>query len=59
MRENDYNMSIDIHAVNGDRLNTYTLQPTVWSLFGNQREGFFKKTEMDNELQIFLCYKNK
>ena len=29
LQENDYNMSIDIHVVNGDRLNTNTLQQAV------------------------------
>ena len=38
-QENDYNMNIDIHVENGDRLKTNTLQQTVRSLF--VRERFF------------------
>ena len=40
-QENDYNMNMDTHVVDRDRLNTNTLQQTIWSLFINWREGFF------------------
>ena len=52
-------MSIDIHVVDGDGMNTNKPQQTIWSPFVNLREGFFKKSEMDNELQFFLYYNNK
>ena len=51
-------MNIDIHAINGDGLNANTLQQTTCSPFVNWKEGSFKKTEMDNELQN-LYHKNK
>ena len=48
LQENHYNMNIDIHVVDGYRLNTNALQQTVRSLFVNWREGFFKKKKNRN-----------
>ena len=52
-------MIIDIHVVDENGLNSNALQQAICLPFVNWKEGSFKKTEMDNELQIFLYYKNK
>ena len=46
-------MNIDIHVEDGGGLNIDTLQHTIWSSSVSWEKKYFKKSEMDKELQIF------
>ena len=53
LQENNYSMNIDIHVGDGGGLNIDALHHTIWLSFVSWEKGYFKKPEMDNELQIF------
>ena len=55
----NYNMNIDIHVVDGDGLNTNTLQQNIWSLFVNWRDGSLRRKKQKWTIKYDIFFTTK